>query len=102
MTTVRTGRGELPAAWEQAQAEVAHGRPGQITLPDGTPAVLISEQEYQTYSRPADPVDLEETFAVLRSRRRIVRGLRDIAEGRVRDSATVGAHLAARRGQQRR
>jgi len=105
MTTVRSGRGELPAAWEQAQAEVAQGRPGPITLPDGTAAVLISAREYQAYARPADPVDLEETAAILRSRRsrrRIVQGLRDIAGGRVHDRATVGAHLAARREQQPR
>ncbi len=105
MTTVDSGRGELPPAWEQAQAEVAQGRAGQILLPDGTPAVLITEREYQTYARAADPVDVEETAAILRSRRsrrRIVRGLRDIAEGRVHDSATLAAHLAARQDPSRR
>jgi len=67
--------------------------------------VLISAREYRTYSRPADPVDLEETAAILRSRRsrrRIVQGVRDIAGGRVHDSATVGTHLAARREQKPR
>ncbi len=107
MTTVRSGRGDLPPAWEQALAEVAQGRPGQITLPDGTRAVLISQLEYESPARSADPVDLEETTAILRSRRsrrsrrRIVRALQDVDGGRLHDSATVGAPLAARREQQR-
>ncbi len=104
MTTVRSGRGDLPPAWEQAEAEVAQGRPGQITLPDGTRAVLISQLEYESRARFADPVDLEETAAILRSRRsrrRIVRALQDVDGGRLHDSAAVGAELAARREQQR-
>lgn len=89
-------------AWAQAAAdaaaEVSHGGQAPLTLPDGTPAVLM----------PAALRDhlegSQETLDILRSRRsrtRLVRGLSDLTAGRTHDNRAAADALARHPGRPR-
>ena len=93
-------------AWAQAAAdaaeEVAHGGKAQLTLPDGTPAVLMPQASAAELHRGLTAA--AETAGFLRtrwSRARVRRGLRDIAEGRNADVADLEAALARHPGRPR-
>lgn len=94
------------AAWAQAAAdaaeEVANGGEVQLTLPDGTAAVLMPQARavelHRALTAAADTADFLRTR---RSRARVVRGLRDITEVRTADVADLHTALTRHPGRPR-